>query len=116
MVASTGGDDAHAHLSLSYRVVFLLRTRHGPALPIAFCHAGRWGAGCRLREAMDTRNFRNFGLLCVWFFTMIAHLKGRLESTGIDHAVIDVGGVGYLVGASARRSLPVPSGFSGPGM
>ncbi|MBR0552283.1 Holliday junction branch migration protein RuvA [Stakelama marina] len=33
---------------------------------------------------------------------MIAHLKGRLESTGIDHAVIDVSGVGYLVGASAR--------------
>jgi len=33
---------------------------------------------------------------------MIAHLKGRLDATGIDHAVIDVGGVGYLVGASAR--------------
>jgi len=33
---------------------------------------------------------------------MIAHLKGRLDSTGIDHAVIDVGGVGYLVGASAK--------------
>ena len=33
---------------------------------------------------------------------MIAHLKGRLESTGVDHAVIDVGGVGYLVGASSR--------------
>lgn len=33
---------------------------------------------------------------------MIAHLKGRLESTGLDHAVIDVGGVGYLVGASSR--------------
>ncbi|HEX8485112.1 Holliday junction branch migration protein RuvA [Sphingomonas sp.] len=33
---------------------------------------------------------------------MIAHLKGRLESTGIDHAVIDVGGIGYLVGASSR--------------
>lgn len=33
---------------------------------------------------------------------MIAQLKGRLESTGLDHAVIDVGGVGYLVGASAR--------------
>jgi Holliday junction DNA helicase RuvA len=33
---------------------------------------------------------------------MIAKLKGRLDSTGIDHAVIDVGGVGYLVGASAR--------------
>ncbi|MGN6271240.1 MAG: Holliday junction branch migration protein RuvA [Sphingomonas sp.] len=33
---------------------------------------------------------------------MIAHLKGRLVSTGIDHAVIDVNGVGYLVGASSR--------------
>ncbi|GGO98627.1 Holliday junction branch migration protein RuvA [Stakelama pacifica] len=33
---------------------------------------------------------------------MIAHLKGRLESSGADHAVIDVNGVGYLVGASAR--------------
>lgn len=33
---------------------------------------------------------------------MIAHLKGRLDSTGLDHAVIDVGGVGYLVGASAK--------------
>jgi Holliday junction DNA helicase RuvA len=33
---------------------------------------------------------------------MIAHLKGRLDATGIDHAVIDVNGVGYLVGASAR--------------
>lgn len=33
---------------------------------------------------------------------MIAHLKGRLDSTGVDYAVIDVGGVGYFVGASAR--------------
>lgn len=33
---------------------------------------------------------------------MIAHLKGLLVSTGIDQAVIDVGGVGYLVGVSAR--------------
>lgn len=33
---------------------------------------------------------------------MIAHLKGRLEATGVDHAVIDIGGVGYLVGASAK--------------
>ncbi len=33
---------------------------------------------------------------------MIAHLKGILTDTGIDHAVIDVGGVGYLVGASSR--------------
>lgn len=33
---------------------------------------------------------------------MIAHLKGVLASTGMDHAVIDVNGVGYLVGASAK--------------
>ncbi len=33
---------------------------------------------------------------------MIAHLKGILASTTADHAVIEVGGVGYLVGASAR--------------
>ena len=33
---------------------------------------------------------------------MIAKLKGRLDCVGIDHAVIDVGGVGYLVSASAR--------------
>ena len=33
---------------------------------------------------------------------MIAHLKGVLASTGADQAVIDVGGVGYLVGASSR--------------
>lgn len=33
---------------------------------------------------------------------MIAHLKGLLVSTAIDHAVIDVGGVGYLVGLSSR--------------
>ena len=33
---------------------------------------------------------------------MIAHLKGILSATAADHAVVDVGGVGYLVGASAR--------------
>jgi Holliday junction DNA helicase RuvA len=33
---------------------------------------------------------------------MIARLAGRLVETGIDHLVIDVGGVGYLVQASAR--------------
>lgn len=33
---------------------------------------------------------------------MIAHLKGILVSTSADSAVIDVGGVGYLVGASAK--------------
>ncbi|WP_033922257.1 Holliday junction branch migration protein RuvA [Sphingomonas sp. 37zxx] len=33
---------------------------------------------------------------------MIAHLTGRLAAADIDHAVIDVGGVGYLVGSSAK--------------
>lgn len=33
---------------------------------------------------------------------MIAHLKGLLVSTDTDHAVVDVGGVGYLIGMSAR--------------
>jgi holliday junction DNA helicase RuvA len=33
---------------------------------------------------------------------MIAHLRGKLAASGADHAVIDVNGVGYLVGASAK--------------
>ena len=33
---------------------------------------------------------------------MIARLAGRLVENGIDHLVIDVGGVGYFVQASAR--------------
>lgn len=33
---------------------------------------------------------------------MIARLRGLLDSFGADHAVIDVGGVGYLVFASTR--------------
>ncbi len=33
---------------------------------------------------------------------MIAHLRGALASSGADYAVIDVNGVGYLVGASAK--------------
>jgi Holliday junction DNA helicase RuvA len=33
---------------------------------------------------------------------MIAKLRGRLDSFSADHAVIDVGGVGYLVFASTR--------------
>ncbi len=33
---------------------------------------------------------------------MIAKLKGLLDETGADWAVIDVGGVGYLVHCSAR--------------
>ena len=33
---------------------------------------------------------------------MIARLRGTLTEFGADHAVIDVNGVGYLVGASAK--------------
>ncbi|MEO0463078.1 MAG: Holliday junction branch migration protein RuvA [Pseudomonadota bacterium] len=33
---------------------------------------------------------------------MIAKLNGRLDSTGEDWAIVDVGGVGYLVHCSAR--------------
>ncbi len=33
---------------------------------------------------------------------MIAKLYGRIDETGLDHLVIDVNGVGYLVQASAR--------------
>ena len=33
---------------------------------------------------------------------MIARLRGVLDSIGADHAVVDVGGVGYLVSASTR--------------
>jgi holliday junction DNA helicase RuvA len=33
---------------------------------------------------------------------MIAKLRGLLDGFGADHAVIDVAGVGYLVGASTR--------------
>jgi Holliday junction DNA helicase RuvA len=33
---------------------------------------------------------------------MIAHLKGHLAAISADHAVVDVNGVGYLFGASAR--------------
>lgn len=33
---------------------------------------------------------------------MIASLSGRVQALGADHAVIEVGGVGYLVAASSR--------------
>ena len=39
---------------------------------------------------------------------MIAHLKGILATSGVDHAVIDVGGVGYLVGCSSRTLSAMP--------
>jgi Holliday junction DNA helicase RuvA len=39
---------------------------------------------------------------------VIGKLKGRVDSVGEDETIIDVGGVGYVVAASARtlRSLP----------
>ncbi|MFZ5608590.1 MAG: Holliday junction branch migration protein RuvA [Pseudomonadota bacterium] len=41
---------------------------------------------------------------------MIAKLKGLIDEVGADWAVIDVGGVGYLVFCSARtlKALPTP--------
>jgi Holliday junction DNA helicase RuvA len=39
---------------------------------------------------------------------MIARLRGRLDSLGEDHAVIDVGGVGYLVLCSSRTLAALP--------
>jgi Holliday junction DNA helicase RuvA len=43
---------------------------------------------------------------------MIAKLRGILDSTGEDWAIVDVGGVGYLVYCSARTlaRLPEPGG------
>jgi Holliday junction DNA helicase RuvA len=40
---------------------------------------------------------------------LIARLRGRLDSLGEDHAVIDVGGVGYLVVCSARTLAALPA-------
>ena len=39
---------------------------------------------------------------------MIAKLRGILDSTGEDWAVVDVGGVGYLVFCSARTLARLP--------
>ncbi len=41
---------------------------------------------------------------------MIAKLSGLLDSVGVDHLVLDVGGVGYLVHCSSRmlQGLPAP--------
>ncbi|GAB4119964.1 MAG: Holliday junction branch migration protein RuvA [Rhodothalassiaceae bacterium] len=39
---------------------------------------------------------------------MIARLKGLLESAGSDWLIVDVGGVGYLVFASARTLAALP--------
>jgi Holliday junction DNA helicase RuvA len=40
---------------------------------------------------------------------VIARLRGRLDNLGEDHAVIDVGGVGYLVVCSARTLAALPA-------
>ena len=40
---------------------------------------------------------------------MIAKLAGLLDSVGDDHAVVDVGGVGYLVFCSGRTMRALPS-------
>jgi Holliday junction DNA helicase RuvA len=39
---------------------------------------------------------------------MIARLRGRLDSRGVDHVVIDVGGVGYLVHCPVRTLAGLP--------
>jgi len=39
---------------------------------------------------------------------MIAKLTGRLDSAGDSHAVVDVGGVGYLLRCSARTLAALP--------
>jgi holliday junction DNA helicase RuvA len=40
---------------------------------------------------------------------MIARLRGRLDSIGEDHAVVDVGGVGYLVVCPTRTLATLPT-------
>lgn len=40
---------------------------------------------------------------------MIARLRGRLDSQGDDHVVIDVGGVGYLVQCPVRTLAALPA-------
>lgn len=42
------------------------------------------------------------------FCLMIAHLNGTLASRGVDNVVIDVQGVGYLVGMTARDLTKLP--------
>ena len=41
---------------------------------------------------------------------MIAKLSGRIDSTGDDWAIVDVAGVGYLVGASSRTLAQLRAG------
>jgi Holliday junction DNA helicase RuvA len=41
---------------------------------------------------------------------MIGRLRGRLDSRGDDHLIIDVGGVGYLVHCSIRTLAGLPDG------
>ena len=62
------------------------------ALAVAICHAHHRATAKRVRGG-----------------AMIAKLKGAVDSVDTDSAIIDVGGVGYLVSASARtlRDLAV---------
>ena len=43
---------------------------------------------------------------------MIAHLSGVIRRAGVDHLVLDVGGVGYMVSVAAgtRQKAPAPGG------
>ena len=41
---------------------------------------------------------------------MIAKLKGVVDAVDVDSAVVDVGGVGYLVSASARTLRNLSAG------
>ncbi len=48
---------------------------------------------------------------------MIAALTGRVDKISADGAVLDVGGVGYLIFASARmRRAPPPTGETVPAL
>ena len=38
---------------------------------------------------------------------MISSLRGQVLSIGLDHVVVEVGGVGYAVQASTTRFWPV---------
>ena len=69
------------------------------ALAVALCHAHHQAGQARLAAALAARRCR----------ALIARLRGRLDSLGEDHAVIDVGGVGYLVVCSARTLAALPA-------
>ena len=86
------------------------------ALAVAICHAHHLASAgaCQLpHRRTSVHRAASIGAGLLARHAMIAHLKGRLDSTGIDHAVIDVGGVGYLVGASAQDARGARPGRRG---